>query len=669
MADAKLDQERRITGIASALFLFAAVSGVFFFLTDTHTLGRQWVLVLHILVGSGFAFLMLPYVPIHYLRSAYFRRPTLIVSGLFAVATLLALIISGVQLAAVGHQEHWNTPERLHLLSGGALIAVLVIHLVDHFVRMPQQRKQQYPNRFLTFQLRQTLISGLFSLGVVSLLIVGGLLIASPPEAAQPVVEFDPVYGEHPFRPSQTETSHGGFVTESQIAGSDQCAACHQDIAQQWSASLHRQAASDPTYVTNVNLLEAKKGIAATRYCEGCHAPVALLTGALSKGGQHGGVTGTIANREGVSCLSCHGTQRMVHLKGVASFEFGPRTPYLFDDSANVIGVSLNQLVIRADPAQHKKDMAPAVLREPAMCAGCHAQFMDKDMNGWGWVKMQDEYSAWLAGPFSGHESEFASGNVKRCQDCHMPRVKATDPSADANGMVASHHFPGGNTVVPLLAGDKKQLQATIAMLQNNGLRLTINRPNRTNAQRNLRPLNEQIRGATEAPYYVYLNEEVSLDVIVANQAVGHDFPAGTIDLGEAWIDFTVMDAEGDAVFRSGGAGLGEPLPLNTHVYKSTAVDRQGREVWRHDLFNMVGESFRRVIPAGDADLANYRFRVPSWVKTPLSITATLKYRKLNERYATFALGENYVPVPIVDMAWDSLQVSVRTRMEVDQND
>lgn len=672
MADPSLQRERKLSTPGAALFVFAAISGFAFYLTSTHGVTRQWMLLLHILTGSSFLLIMLPYVPVHFLRTAYFRRPSLIVTGLLLFAVLLAVGWTGGMLAYVGHQESTSWVVLTHLFSGCVLVLLLTLHLLDHVYRMPRQRKQQYPDRFLSFLPRP---AG-FAL-LVSIIIIGSLLVLNAERELVPATAateaygevYEEAYGEHPFHPSQTETAHGGFVAEAEIAQSENCASCHADIARQWSSSMHRQAASDPAYVTNINLLESTKGIAAARYCEGCHAPVALLTGELSEGGEHGGVAGTVAHREGVSCMSCHGVQNMVHLKGVASYEFTPRHPYIFDDATNDFGRLVNELVIRADPAQHKQDLGADLLQDPALCAGCHAQFMDKDMNGWGWVKMQDEYSAWLAGPFSGHESEFAAGTTMRCQDCHMPKVKSDDPSADANGMVASHHFPGGNTVIPLLAGDQEQYQATVAMLQNNGLRLTINRPNRADAQQNLRPLDEQIRGGSEAPYYVYLNEDVRLDVIVANQAVGHDFPAGTIDLGEAWIEFSVMDAEGDVVFSSGNSALGEPLPAGTHVYKSIPVDRQGREVWRHDLFNMVGETFRRVIPAGQADLANFSFTVPGWAKTPLSVSATLKYRKLNERYAEFALGDQYIPIPIIDIAWDSLEIPVRTRIEVDQSD
>ena len=84
--------------------------------------------------------------------------------------------------------------------------------------------------------------------------------------------------------------------------------------------------------------------------------------------------------------------------------------------------------------------------------------------------------------------------------------------------------------------------------------------------------------------------------------------------------------------------------------------------MWKHDLFNRVGEAEKRVIPAGKSDLLRYRFAIPDWVKSPLAVTATLKYRKLNDRYARWALGENYAPVAITNLARDTLMIPVYFR-------
>jgi hypothetical protein len=292
---------------------------------------------------------------------------------------------------------------------------------------------------------------------------------------------------------------------------------------------------------------------------------------------------------------------------------------------------------------------------------------MDKDMNDWGWIKMQDEYSAWLNSPYSKqHEENFSGTATIRCQDCHMPLVDSADPSADGSGKVRAHHFPGANTFLPILRGDTQQLNATKRFLQSDKLRISIDKPKRTDAQQTASALDESLRNFEESPYFYYLGETANIQLVVSNHGVGHDFPGGSIDINEAWIEFLVLDVEGRLVFSSGDLAPDNSVDENAYFYRSQPVDRRGELVWQHDLFNMVGESFKRVIKAGEADIVNYRFRIPSWAKSPLTVTSTLKYRKLNERYARWALKDRYIEIPVVDMAWDSLIVPIKVRKEVE---
>ena len=171
------------------------------------------------------------------------------------------------------------------------------------------------------------------------------------------------------------------FIDERIIAGSEKCAACHQQIAHEWKSSIHGKAAADKSYVKNINFLVQKKGLAAARYCESCHAPVALLSGQLSKGGKHGGIPGSRAFLEGVSCMSCHGIEKVKSLKGVGSYHFTPPKDYLFADKQNIIPTKIHNFLIQINPEQHKKDMARPILSSPKLCASCHIQFMDKSID------------------------------------------------------------------------------------------------------------------------------------------------------------------------------------------------------------------------------------------------------------------------------------------------
>ena len=158
------------------------------------------------------------------------------------------------------------------------------------------------------------------------------------------------------------------------------------------------------------------------------------------------------------------------------------------------------------------------------------------------------------------------------------------------------------------------------------------------------------------------------MTVIVTNIGVGHDFPGGTIDINESWIALSVIDSQGENVFQTGNLDNELNVDPNSYFYRSQAIDRNGQLVWKHDLFNMVGETYRNTVPAGKSDVVKFAMIIPSWVKGPLTISAVLKYRKLNQRYAKWALKEQYMDIPVVDLAWDSLVVPVREQSSVRNN-
>jgi len=323
--------------------------------------------------------------------------------------------------------------------------------------------------------------------------------------------------------------------------------------------------------------------------------------------------------------------------------------------------------LIRVKPAQHKSDMMAPILRDAKLCAACHAQFMDKEINNWGWVKMQDDYSAWLESPYSKHHEErFSNTHEARCQDCHMPLEPIDDPSADSNGMSRSHNFPAANTFLPLLRNDQQQFEAVKNFLQSNKMRLSIDKPNRPDAVQTFTALNSTIRNYGETPYYYYLGEGVEISLVVSNVGVGHDFPGGTTDINQAWIELLVTDAEGRSVYSSGQIYPQNFVDPDAYFYRAMPVDRQGNLVWKHDLFNMIGNSFKRIVKAGESDIVRFNFVVPGWAKSPLVVSSSLKYRKLNQRYARWAMGENYLKIPVITLAWDSLEVPLRGRREVE---
>ena len=125
------------------------------------------------------------------------------------------------------------------------------------------------------------------------------------------------------------------------------------------------------------------------------------------------------------------------------------------------------------------------------------------------------------------------------------------------------------------------------------------------------------------------------------------------------------VDAQGRLLYESGAVDETNAVDPSAHFYRTIPLDRNGQNVWRHDLFNMVGDNYKKVIPAGGADVAEYSFSIPSWTKGSIVVSAVLRYRKFNNRYARWALKDNEVRLPVVDVARDSITVPVRIKPEI----
>jgi hypothetical protein len=87
-----------------------------------------------------------------------------------------------------------------------------------------------------------------------------------------------------PFLPSNATSSNGQFLSPRSFYTAQYCGHCHQEAYRQWRQSVHSNSFRAPWYLKNVNLLIDEKGVQYSRHCEGCHNPVALLSGDLSQG-------------------------------------------------------------------------------------------------------------------------------------------------------------------------------------------------------------------------------------------------------------------------------------------------------------------------------------------------------------------------------------------------
>ncbi len=635
--------ERRYLSSFLILFLLVSLSGFITWVFSDHGLWQQWTYLFHTLTGFWLVLVFVLFVFNHIRLAQGFKRPGQAAVGWSSLLIFTTVAITGIVIGVIGQYEAQRWIYQLHLVSGlfvalFVLIHLFIFHWIIRFFVGVQARRSSFA-QVLNRRLAAHLV--FYTLGSMALVMVMSLIYSARTSTFvdEAAVTFEAAYGEGKFLPSLAQTSTATFLDARRIGRSEKCGECHPQITREWRSSMHGRSASDPFFQKNLHSLVSKKGITATRYCAGCHIPVALLSGELSEGGE---LDKGMHIDEGVSCMACHGIGKAVSLEGVGSYLYEPEQDYLFADSDGFIETDIFNYLIKINPRQHRKDMARDILSDPINCATCHEQYIDRELNDWGWVKLQSQYQAWVAGPFSTHsDKNYANEESYRCQDCHFPLVDSSDPSASHAGKHRSHRAPAANTAVPYVLGDKEQLEIVVDFLKADRLSLSIHLDSNKHGKRAFK-----------------VDETVSLHVSVSSDRVGHFFPAGTIDINQPWLELLVVDANDETVFSSGAIDEKNIVDKGAHFYVSSLVNRQGKRVWKHDLFNAVGESYGNLLDPGKADIQSYQFSIPKWAKSPLRVKTRLRYRKFNHEYSSWALGDSNLKLPIVDMAEDELVLS-----------
>jgi hypothetical protein len=193
-----------------------------------------------------------------------------------------------------------------------------------------------------------------------------------------------------------------------------QCGKCHEEIYEEWKASWHGQAMSDPLFLELSENLRQEE-------CIRCHAPVPLREADFETP-----LARSYRREDAISCLSCHQSGGNVA---------GP--------SKGLTGACLPV----HDPAQ----------TDPVkMCFGCHDQH-----------KTGEE---WLAGPYSPEAGDPREVPVRTCLDCHMEEVVRPVVTGGVPRKGRRHTWPGGHDMTQLRKA--ATLEVETSPLEGGGVRV-----------------------------------------------------------------------------------------------------------------------------------------------------------------------------------------------------
>ncbi|MBI3450296.1 MAG: hypothetical protein HY049_15455 [Acidobacteria bacterium] len=287
----------------SGLFLFESLSGFLIWLAP-FSVTNQFMVLVHTAAGVAFAAPFLWYTVRHYLlvRGQPMNHVKLI--GWSSALAMLACAASG---AVVTWQAAFGTRlgyawDQVHLVSSIASLVFVGLHagvLIARNRRVSDAIRALYRRA----QLRAGAAVMAWAAAAVVAAVVPAALYRAPDLSWRLPADYSYKYGPNPFAPSLARTSTGGALHPKSLSGSASCgrSGCHEQIYDEWLPSAHRYASMDPAFQVVQGVMAKNEGAESTRYCGGCHDPIALFSGMKNIYTDDLSFEGA---QEGVSCVS-----------------------------------------------------------------------------------------------------------------------------------------------------------------------------------------------------------------------------------------------------------------------------------------------------------------------------------------------------------------------------
>jgi len=454
-----------------------------------------------------------------------------------------------------------------------------------------------------------------------------------------------------PFLPSNATSANGQFLSPKSFYTAEYCGHCHQEAHRQWRQTAHANSFRAPWYLKNVNQLIDEKGVQYSRHCEGCHNPVALLSGDLSQGMPKK----RPFEDEGVTCSVCHSIVT-TDTTGTGSYIMG--TPaVLVDEKGAPVAGPVPDAEILAHLDRHSKAVMRPLYKTAEFCAACHKAAIPHTLDDYKWLRAFSVYDEWQGASFTKQSPLpfYRKDAALTCQSCHMPRealaTGAQDPGAK-EGQLATHRWLGGQTLIPAYYKYDDQAQRTAAFLKNGFdgkgvLNVDIFALEKEGKEGTPNAVVAPL-GLTPASFAA--GDTLVADVVIQNKGIAHSFVPEQRDFYEAWVDFVVNDGSGKVLAESGFLQPDGHLDPTAHSFTNRLVNVKGELNGLHEIWHNRVLAYNNALQSGRSQLARYRFRLPKDLKGSFTLTATLRYRRFNQRFIDFAMSEKHYAEPIVDM-------------------
>ncbi len=503
---------------------------------------------------------------------------------------------------------------------------------------------------FVLHRLAGRRINWRFGLSVsVGAVVLSAVLIAVQAQDPRRWNATGPEEGVQYFQPSLARTASGGFIPAKTLMQDEYCAGCHADVHERWSHSAHRFASfNNPAYLFSVRntrrmALERDGDVRAARFCAGCHDLVPFFSGAFDDPDFDD--VGHPTAQAGITCTGCHAITHVNSPRGNADYTIEEPLHYPFAFSDNAVLRWVNETLVKAKPAFHRKTFLKPLHRSAEFCGACHKVHIPEELNNYRWLRGQNHYDSFLLSGVSGHGIRsfyYPDAAEKNCNGCHMPTLASDDFGArqfDETGelKVHDHQFPSANTGVPHMLGLPQTVIDAHRDFLRDSLRVDVFGIKAGGS----------VDGALTAPLRPELPKlepggTYLVETVLRTLTLGHLFTQGTTG--------------GRVIGRSGAMDEGDgSVDPWSHFVNAWVLDREGRRIERRNPEDVFTTLYDNQIPPGAADVVHFRLTVPEWVTEPVEFEVGLIYRKFDTTFMRHVQGDRFLTndLPVTRIAGD----------------
>jgi tetratricopeptide (TPR) repeat protein len=484
--------------------------------------------------------------------------------------------------------------------------------------------------------------AGLVVCSVIILALLSSRLLGNGTYQVQVEKSYQFRFGANPFLPSRALSGTGQFIPAEAFPKATYCAKCHEDAHREWRQSAHANSFRAPFYVRNINLLIQEKGIEYTRHCEGCHNPIALLSGALTKDSK----LDRSFDEDGITCTVCHSIQKIQNTAGTGSYVMGIPATMVAEDGTPLPGEASFDDIL-AHPKLHSKAVMKDFYRTPEFCSVCHKAALPKMLNDYKWQRAFSVYDEWQQSSWSQQSPLpfYKKDSVSTCQTCHMaPSDSSRDYSAK-DGKIKSHRFLGANTAIPTFYGYQEQLDKVEEFLKD-AVAIDVFAIEKQGAGGK----EEMIAPLGSSAFQFASGQAATVCLVIQNKRIGHSLVPEQRDFYESWVEFKAQDASGQVIYHSGYLEPNGYVEEHAHTYTNRLASVSGKLLDLHQVWATKVKTYDNTIPPGRSDLVQYRFWVPADAKSPITLTAKVNYRRFRRGFTDFVFQASK-EFPIIEVA------------------